>query len=135
MSFADDVSPVDCLEACQETIQSNLLALTANLPSEDDALKVQAEKYAICEKALLGILDWAKEGLKARKYGSMHVATQLMGQRTHKTLDQFEAPIKLSEDEKDAEVTMTLVQADGETKSVETTLGKMEALADSMRRI
>jgi hypothetical protein len=119
MSLADDLPPEACLEACTETIEGNLVAISKNLPDVDDSQEDLARKYTILGKCLRSIKEYTKEALKAAQIGSDSCAYNLMEAGKHRSLQDF------SEEEKSTQVTIT--GPDG--KSFQTDMGCLDRAA------
>jgi len=92
MSLADDLAPDACLEACTETIERNLVAVSRNLPDVNDSSEELARKYTILGKCLRSIKEYTKEALKAAQIGSDSAAFNLLEAGKHKALDSFSEP-------------------------------------------
>jgi len=101
MTIADDCTPKDCLEIVSAEIGENAILLSKNLPKDNDTQEELAKKYAKIERYINQIRDYAKEGLKARRYGSDSVAVILTTSAKHRDLQDF------SEEEKSTQVTIT----------------------------
>jgi hypothetical protein len=124
MTLADDCLPADCLEIVAKTIEENAVVLSKNLPGVNDTSTDLARKYAVIENSLEEIRKYTREGLKARKKGSVAIAYDFNHASKHKTLNEF------SDEEKDAKVSISV---NGE-KPVETTMSRFSRLSEAVQK-
>jgi hypothetical protein len=100
MSLADDMMPEDCIEACAETIEENLKAVLANIPTGNECSNAElAKKYTVLGKCFRSIKEYTKEALKATQKGSDSIAFNLIEASKHKPLSEFaDATVEVSID-------------------------------------
>lgn len=120
MSLADDLIPEACLEACTETIEENLVAVSKNLPDPNDSPKEAARKYVILGKCLRSIKEYTKEALKSVQMGSDSTAFSLMEGRKHRSLENF------------ADTQVTISVPDGD--KTETTVEKFNEACEAVQK-
>lgn len=118
MTLADDVPPEACLAMCAEVIIDHVREMTAAMPGVDDGPEDLARKYAILGRALRGIREYSKEGLKAVQIGSDSAAFLMIESGKHKPLSEF------------GDVEMKISVDGGST--VETTFGKFQEAAEKI---
>jgi len=92
-----DVEPIEAMEMARDMIEGSLMKLSKNLPDDRRDSPVElAEKFTICEAALLQIKEYAAMGLKARTQGSMDVAEVLCEGQVNHSLQDFSGPTSVT---------------------------------------
>ena len=116
-----DVEPIEAMEIARDMIEGSLMKLSKNLPDDRrDSPEELAEKFTICEAALLQIKEYAAMGLKARTQGSMDVAEVLCEGQVNHSLDDY------------SDTKVTITSPDGQV--TETTAGRFNEIAEAVQK-